>query len=471
MISKLLSHVVSLREDEDTNIVEEFFSLNIMCNGAKRVNHPLGPGWGDRFMVAILHKNENDAITHYIEKRFDSGCPPHYVALMRDVERKREYNQMVRANRIEARTEAALLLPSSAPVAPPPSSSQPLSTSPTPTPISMPLLSSSAALATPATPAAPAAPAAPAEHNHSSSLTAQYYGSGNGPRVDLETESWNALLDSRDLVLRQVLAHQTLRDAVDVVTEFQHGNPLWNSIRRLIVTASHFGEICVHMKNKSLRTKSWQTKLYKKLYTSLQFSHTDYGHAMEAVGRERAAVHAGVDRVEPSGLCLSADNPMLGASPDGWILPDLPLEIKSLSSCRHLPVSQAAAKADFLKKNPTGWEMKRSHKYFAQIQGQMFVTGTRRCMVLVQTDVDSMMFEERADDVFMADRLESLADFFWFQLLELSDSRVARDMPIRTYDECMRLVESDDWRAWPAHDPTYEAALVSFFHSFIHIFH
>lgn len=156
----------------------------------------------------------------------------------------------------------------------------------------------------------------------------------------------------KNKILAEILDFHRRRHAIRTATASQAQSQDWRIIRRSLVTASNFGNICTHMGRSGDRTKSWANKLKTDLYSS-KFSITIKslllcsiiifldlsivtsamvtGSQFEELGRQRAAQKLN-KTVRTVGLCISESHPWLGASPDGLIENDSLLEIKTIAS-------------------------------------------------------------------------------------------------------------------------------------------
>ena len=111
-----------------------------------------------------------------------------------------------------------------------------------------------------------------------------------------------------------------------------------------------------------------------------------YGHRMEAVAAKkyadimRSRRHSKM-KVENCGLFVLPDVPYLGASPDRLVQCNCCgqglLEIKCPYSCAGIAPSPDTV--DYLEETDELVQLKRTHKYYFQMQGQMAITGRDFC--------------------------------------------------------------------------------------------
>lgn len=114
--------------------------------------------------------------------------------------------------------------------------------------------------------------------------------------------------------------------------------------------------------------------------------------------------------VSPCGLVVYSDACHLGASPDGRIVdpteqPPFGLvevkcpDVENISEVKHIKLS--------------GGLMKRNHKYYWQIQGQLAVTGLKWCDAVTNTRSDLTVERVWRDDTLIEEMKEKLV-FFYF---------------------------------------------------------
>ena len=102
------------------------------------------------------------------------------------------------------------------------------------------------------------------------------------------------------------------------------------------------------------------------------------------------AKHGRLTSVVP-GLIVNEHYSCLGASPDGeFSCPQCGrflLEIKCVSSKRTLHPKTAGLEQQMLIQDDAGRAtMNPSHRYFPQVQGQMAITGVRKCFLVLYTN-------------------------------------------------------------------------------------
>ncbi len=114
------------------------------------------------------------------------------------------------------------------------------------------------------------------------------------------------------------------------------------------------------------------------------------------------------------GFIIDHNNPFLGASPDGVINCSCcgkgVLEIKCPYKHKQSSVAEAVLndRSFFVDQN---MELKRSHRYFSQVQLQMLVVQVDYCDLCVYTNVDFQIFRIRRDDGFCDNLIRKTTDF------------------------------------------------------------
>lgn len=164
-------------------------------------------------------------------------------------------------------------------------------------------------------------------------------------------------------------------------TRDQRNCPLWFNVRRHRITASLFG--CVVSRKPTTPPHSLVMRIIQPKHFSTPA--TEYGiekeecATREYVTHQRNHGHSEII-VTASGVIINPLWSFLGASPDGAIYDPLNLqepfgflEIKCPYSARNLTPAEACAQSGFCcRLTSTGQlELKETHQYYAQIQGQM----------------------------------------------------------------------------------------------------
>ena len=219
------------------------------------------------------------------------------------------------------------------------------------------------------------------------------------------------------------LSDEKIRE-IELNTREQRESALWFQARRYRITSSLFGQV--------LRRKE-QTppgSLVLQILQPKQFSTpaTQWGVSSESHAREQYIQHqltCGRDGliVAPAGFFISKSQPFLGASPDGAVYDP---------SSANEPFGFLEIKCPFKHKNSTPQEacrdptfcctydstaqqvvLKRTHVYFAQVQGQMAIGNRPWCDFVIYTTKGVSIHRVRFDeDYWKVNLLPKLTSFY-----------------------------------------------------------
>lgn len=225
------------------------------------------------------------------------------------------------------------------------------------------------------------------------------------------------------------------RQAIERATVLQRDSSEWLEIRKNLITASNFGQIC--KRKISINTAPLvKNILYQKNLTCV----TAVAHGIE---HERQALQQ-LEKQEnisimPCGLFIDRTYPFIGATPDGLVGDDMLIEIKCPLTAVKNGLNSAVQQnkiqiLKYDKKTCTSTINKKSN-WFYQIQGQLHVTERRICLLGIWGGENEPLLTERIerDDNFWKTQMESKLVKFYMKCLlpEIVDSRHPRGMPIR----------------------------------------
>ena len=193
----------------------------------------------------------------------------------------------------------------------------------------------------------------------------------------------------------------------------------WKNERKFRFTASNFGLI--------RDRKRHHETLVKNLLNPKPFSsrYTNHGLKYESVALEqyqrymmsiRRPVH-----IFKSGLVISPESPYLGASPDAKVIDpgcSKPFGLSEVKcpETKYLvtPLDACSDRNFFLEEVHGNPKLKRTHKYYAQVQGLMGVTGARWCDFVVYTS-KGMSIERIPFDVHFWNDLSTKLKLYYFK--------------------------------------------------------
>ncbi|CAC5423118.1 unnamed protein product [Mytilus coruscus] len=252
--------------------------------------------------------------------------------------------------------------------------------------------------------------------DHLTELKAVFPNSGKDEAI---RQFYKMLKRSNLLAMRKMLFTSDNIPPVEIGTDLakfieketcdQRQNQMWKDLHIGSITSSLFGDVlrCI------LNSKAIQ-----------------WGVDMEDRARQEyitfEKVFKGDITVLPTGLTLYPHMSFLGASGDRKVLEGSEigvLEIKCPFSCGGAPINTMEIE-DILNMNaanfclewgPTGSQLKRHHKYYAQVQGEMAIMGLPWCDFVVWTNASkNNIFIERIcfDEAFCNDMLPKLLEFY-----------------------------------------------------------
>lgn len=258
----------------------------------------------------------------------------------------------------------------------------------------------------------------------------EHYG-GNAQRPDLEVNDFE---DKKLKFLEELIKSEEEVQHIEKKTVGQNKNQDWFKYRTQLITASNMGRICRKMPQTSCKTIV-KSIVYPE---DEEFSNKAmiYGNrhekeALDAVSKEIE------EEIEECGLYIDIDQQYFGATPDGRIKNGI-VEVKCPPSAAAFPSFEDMFKSKVNKwwvkniKNET-FELKRTHPYFYQVQGQLHVTRSQFCVFGMWTPNWLKIVKIEVDHAFWQKEMEPKLTDFYFQcvLPEIIDPRYPRKMPFR----------------------------------------
>jgi len=212
---------------------------------------------------------------------------------------------------------------------------------------------------------------------------------------------------------------------INVITNDQASSEKWFQYRHGMITASCAHEVLVkvddhlHISN-LLSSQNLCAKIC--MYNppihsvSLNWGKSNEKFAFKRYTRKNRTKHKNFSS-KTTGLFISEQFPFLGASPDGVISCKCcgfgVLEIKCPWRSRHLNIAEYLMQSDScLSKNDNEIVLKPKHKYYAQVQHQMFVTGAKYCDFEVFLPKESVTVRIYRDLSFEIKQIPKLIKYF-----------------------------------------------------------
>lgn len=150
-----------------------------------------------------------------------------------------------------------------------------------------------------------------------------------------------------------------------------------------------------------------------------------HGKKFEDVARQAFCQHYRT-QVRPCGMFISRDTPFLAASPDGLVGMDEIIEIKCPYTGRNDQIRPCHL-FPYLEETDSGYSLKKNHKYYFQIQGQLAISNKTNCYFVVYTFVDFFIQKIPCDNLFYTNyMLPKLKSFYIQQWRPFIASKVAK---------------------------------------------
>lgn len=198
--------------------------------------------------------------------------------------------------------------------------------------------------------------------------------------IPLNTDQYRSIFSKLQVDMDQA-------KSIEVATKQQHLSKSWKEERAPRLTASKFGDILV-------RKATPSDAFLKRIFDSPDISHTSAAsHGIKSENKAKDIYRKKMVKkfkhdvtLYDVGLVVNPAFPWLGASPDGKVLdrsytPPLGLlEIKCPFTYKDLTPSEASLNQDFYcEMVDNKIRLKHSHKYYAQVQGQLALSGLTWC--------------------------------------------------------------------------------------------
>lgn len=186
---------------------------------------------------------------------------------------------------------------------------------------------------------------------------------------------------ARDKHLQELRENQENRVSIEYNTREQSQSDLWETLRRKLLTASNFGRIC-RMRAYTSCASTVKSLIFPALTDNVAMA---YGRECEDVARKELEKVIKKE-IKVCGLFIDPNDPRFAASPDGTIDEDGIVELKNPHRAQDLTAKEAMEKypdLNFIDKQTNG--MKKTHKWYYQVQGQLHVTLRNYCVFALRT--------------------------------------------------------------------------------------
>ena len=233
--------------------------------------------------------------------------------------------------------------------------------------------------------------------------------------------------DLQENFFKKLEENQKNRKQIEQDTIDQRDSPLWQALRRNVLTASKFKIPCTWNINTSC-VKKVKEIIYPPIKNETYIS---YGVEEEKVVKQKLSKKF-KNQLINCGLIIDQHHAMSACSPDALIGEDGLLEIKCTYGAANMTAQQAIktdknTRAMFDTKNIN--KINKEHEVYYQIQGQLHITGRNYCMFVIHTPHSRKLTRVNVDHDFLKTKMESQLIRFYMNCLlpELVDSRHNRN--------------------------------------------
>ncbi|XP_069141863.1 uncharacterized protein [Argopecten irradians] len=198
---------------------------------------------------------------------------------------------------------------------------------------------------------------------------------------------------------------------IEKTTRSQALSDTWLNERKVRLTTSNFGRV---ISRKAKPTPSFLEDVFNR--TTKSAPALDYGSKHEKEAKAKYLETFPSRHIHDCGFIINNNFNFLGASPDGKVCDNGEcgiLEVKCPYSARNMDIDRACDEIDgfCLERNGQAMSLKKNHMYFAQVQGQLMISGCNFCEFVVFTQ-RSLFVERIFPDVpYMENMLVKLSTF------------------------------------------------------------
>ena len=194
--------------------------------------------------------------------------------------------------------------------------------------------------------------------------------------------SLNEISAKAERVKKRLFDSASNVEAIECKTRDQHNSMLWYNVRKPRITASQ-GKRCLLKGNTSPTKAISEVLMYKP---RVQTCHMRKGIEMEPMIIERFSQETG-NTIRKCGFFVSESHPYLGASPDGITEKGNLIEVKYVTSKEGESMEETLCRLRIYRKNGTNIEINNKHKYYHQIQQQLFCSNYMACHFVVSNGI------------------------------------------------------------------------------------
>ena len=195
------------------------------------------------------------------------------------------------------------------------------------------------------------------------------------------------------------------RRQLEIATRGQSQNKAWLKERCKRLTASNFGRICKATSKTNFAALA-MSLVNPRPFTSKTVVH---GTKYESVAIEKFEKANGV-KTSVCGLFVDKTDPWMGASPDAIVNSNSIVEVKCSFSAKDKDITPTTV--PYLEEIGSNLQLKVTHDYFYQVQGQLMCTDAKICYFNVFTLKDFKTIQIPRNDEFICQMRRSLNEFY-----------------------------------------------------------
>lgn len=243
------------------------------------------------------------------------------------------------------------------------------------------------------------------------------------PPLEEQPVSLHEIRKRAEQIKRNLMVNESERQRIAEETRAQSDCPEWFNHRRIRITASK-------CKRAILKPTTSPTKaICDILHYNQQFQSNKMKQGLKD---EKKIVKLYEDKVEckvdESGFLISSTHPFLGASPDGEVDGGL-VEVKRIFSGEST-LKEAICKRYICKESSNGLDINKNHKFYYQVQQQMFCAGCNWTDLVLSDMDDIIIIHIKKSRSFLSSIIQKLEKFYDDHIsLELAYPRVANGLP------------------------------------------
>ena len=214
---------------------------------------------------------------------------------------------------------------------------------------------------------------------------------------------------------RHVQQYLTCDDSEEVEqsTRDQSNSNRWFKEREQRLTASNFGFV---MQRKANPSVPFLRSIFEK--KNVRAPALQHGKKHETAAKEEYLKKKEGAHLHECGLVVHKEMPFLGASPDAVVCQDGEsgiIEVKCPYSARDMTIEEACKLTKFfLRQHPETKDinLNENHLHYAQVQGQLLITGANFCDFVVYTIKDIFIQRIELDADYVENLLKKLCTFY-----------------------------------------------------------